>query len=163
MTTVSRHMENLISGIRNAARALVVRDGRILLLRKNGGTRGERYALPGGAQEPGETLEQALNRECMEEIGTEVRILDLLHVADWFKQRETEPPSTRQLVEFLFDCEVPEGYRARNGHKPDKHQVDVVWIGLNQVAEIRLFPRSLTDYLANYPGESLGVYLGTLD
>jgi ADP-ribose pyrophosphatase YjhB (NUDIX family) len=156
-------MENLIPEIRNAARALVIRNGSILLLHKDGYARGERFALPGGAQEPGETLEQALNRECMEEIGTEVRILDLLHVADWFKPRETEPPTTRQLVEFLFHCEVPDGYRAHNGHKPDKHQVDVVWKGLNELAQIRLFPHTLVSYLADYPTTGLGVYLGTLD
>ena len=162
MTIVSHHMENLVPQIRNAARALVVRDGRILLLRKQGDARGERYALPGGAQEPGETLEQALNRECMEEIGTEVRILDLLHVADWFKRRETVPPSTRQLVEFLFGCEVPEGYQAHNGHRPDKHQVAVVWVDLDVLTDIRLFPLSLASHLANYPRKDSGVYLGTL-
>jgi ADP-ribose pyrophosphatase YjhB (NUDIX family) len=163
MTIVSLHMENLIPEIHNAARALVIRNGSILLLRKNTDAHGECFALPGGTQETGETLEQALNRECMEEIGSEVRILDLLHVADWFKRRETEPPTTRQMVEFLFHCEVPDGYRACNGHKPDKHQVDVVWKGLHELAQIRLFPRTLVGYLADYPRTGLGVYLGTLD
>ena len=74
-------MENLLPLIRNAARALILRDGEILLLRKEDDDGSERYALPGGAQDPGETLRQALNRECLEEIGTEVEIRDLLHVA----------------------------------------------------------------------------------
>ena len=74
-------MENLTPVIRNAVRALIIREGRILLLRKED-ERGERFALPGGAQDLGETLEQALNRECQEEIGTGVQIIDLVHVAD---------------------------------------------------------------------------------
>src|SRR5210317_493790 len=97
----------LIPGIRNAARALIIRQDRILLLRKEGGGRGERYALPGGAQDPGENLRDALNRECEEEIGTAVDIGELLHVAEFFKLRDTQPPTRRHLVEFLFRCAVP--------------------------------------------------------
>jgi len=156
-------MANLTPGIRNAARALIIRDDCLLLLRKKGGERGERYALPGGAQEPGETLEDALERECLEEIGTEVMIRDLIHVADWFKPRDTVPPSTRQLVEFLFACDVHPQYKAKNGHRPDKHQVDVAWIDLGQLSSIQLFPRSLSTHLADYPHSRNRIYLGTID
>lgn len=151
--------------IRNAVRAVIVRSGRVLLLRKQGGGRGERFALPGGAQESGETLEEALQRECLEEIGTEVAILDLLHLADYFKQRDTVPPSTRQLVEFLFLCDVPPDYQAGNGARPDKHQVEVIWAPVSEVASMILLPASLSRILASVaPGEGAGgVYLGTID
>lgn len=155
-------MAILTPGIRNAARALIIRDERLLLLRKDGGGRGERYALPGGAQEHGETLQDALERECLEEIGVKVIVRDLLHVADWFKPRDTVPPSTRQLVEFLFACDVPGNYEARNGHRPDKHQVDVVWIDLEQLSDVQLLPQSLSTYLTNCPNSGYGVYLGTM-
>jgi ADP-ribose pyrophosphatase YjhB (NUDIX family) len=146
--------------IRNAARALIRSNGNILLLRKHDEFRGERFALPGGAQEPGETLQQALDRECREEIGTSVAIRDLLYVADYFKQRATEPPSTRQLVEFLFACDVPADYQARNGHRPDKHQVDVVWTPLEILPDLPLLPRSLASRLT--APAAAPVYLGTL-
>ena len=154
-------MDNLVPGVRNAPRALIIRDRQVLLLRKDGYEKGERYALPGGAQEFGETLLQALNRECREEIGTDVVVRDLLHVADWFKQRETDPPSTRQLVEFLFDCEVPDDYRPRNGHRPDKHQVEVVWMPLDDLPKVRIAPSSLADFLQAYPHKRT-VYLGSI-
>ncbi len=156
-------VNNLIPGVRNAVRALIISDGSILLLRKDGYPKGERYALPGGAQDLGETLKQALNRECLEEIGTRVQINGLLHVADWFKERETEPPSTRHLVEFLFDCGVPEGYQPRSGHHPDKHQVEVLWKPLPELPDIRLLPQSLAEHLANYPRGNGEVYLGSLE
>ncbi len=156
-------MGNLVPGIRNAARALIVRDEHLLLLRKEDDVSGECYALPGGAQEAGETLLEALNRECLEEIGTEVGIRDLLHVADWFKQRDTVPPSIRQRVEFLFDCTIPEDYQPQNGHRPDKHQVDVVWKKLSELSDIQLLPQALVDYLVDYPDKGKRVYLGTLD
>ena len=158
-------MAPIIPPIRNAVRAVIRRDNSILLLRKDGYEQGEgeRFALPGGGQDLGETLEQALNRECLEEIDTRVEIHDLAFVADYFKPRETIPSSTRHLVEFLFSCSVPADYVPRSGHHPDKHQVEVVWVGLDALAGIPLNPGALIPYLAE-PGESTGtIYLGTID
>lgn len=156
-------MESITPPIRNAARALILQDNNILLLRKAGYQEGERFALPGGGQDPGETLEQALNRECLEEIGTPVEIRDLVYVADYFKPRDTWPRSTRHLVEFLFACTVPADYAPVNGHHPDKHQVEVVWASLDELGKMPLYPRSLAPHLT-VSRESTGtVYLGTID
>jgi 8-oxo-dGTP diphosphatase len=156
-------MESIISPIRNAARALIRQEDNILLLRKDGYEGGERFALPGGGQDLGETLEQALYRECMEEIGTRVEIRDLVYVADTFKPRDTSPGSTRHLVEFLFACTVPDDYAPVNGHHPDKHQVEVVWARLDALADMPLYPRSLAPYLTDSRESTGSVYLGTID
>jgi 8-oxo-dGTP diphosphatase len=148
-------------GIRNAARAVIVRDEQILLLRKYDQIKGERYALPGGSQEPGETLIEALSRECREEIGCDVRVRDLLHVADYFKPRATEPPTRRQIVEFLFACDVAEDYRPHNGSRPDRHQVEVLWLPRQRLPRLALPPAGLIPCLM---GQRQGtVYQGTLD
>ena len=65
-------------GIRNAARAIIVNDGKILL-NKNQNSLGDMcfgiskgavyYDLPGGGQNQYETLEEAVIRECLEETG----------------------------------------------------------------------------------------------
>jgi len=156
-------MNNLIPGIRNAARAVIVRDGRILLLRKQGGGQGERFALPGGAQNLGETLAQALNRECEEEIGTAVEIVRLLHIADYFKHRDTDPPSRRQLLEILFECTVPSGYAPRSGYRPDKHQIEVVWMPVEDLPAIKLLPASLSVHLGENSADASAVYLGEIE
>jgi ADP-ribose pyrophosphatase YjhB (NUDIX family) len=156
-------MEPIIPPIRNAARALILQDDKILLLRKEGYEKGQRFALPGGAQDIGETLVQALARECMEEIGTRVDIHGLAYVADSFKPRDTDPPSTRQLVEFLFECTVPDDYTPVNGSHPDKHQVEVVWVRLDELAGMTLYPRSLAPYLADTRERTGTVYLGAID
>ena len=156
-------MELIIPPIRNAARALILQEDKILLLRKDGYEKGERFALPGGGQDIGETLAEALIRECLEEIGTQVEIRGLACVADCFKPRDTDPPATRQLVEFLFECTIPDDYVPVNGSHPDKHQVEVVWVRLDELADTPLYPRSLAPFLS-YPGERSGtVYLGALD
>jgi len=156
-------MENLTPDIRNAVRAVIVRDDQVLLLKKTGGDRGERYALPGGAQNLGETLAQALQRECLEEIGSAVEIMALMNVADHFKARETDPPSTRHMVEFLFRCTVPDSYLAHNGIKPDKSQVDVVWVRLADLAAMPLYPESLSHCLPEGILQDTAVYLGTME
>ena len=154
-------MENLLPGIRNAVRAVIIRDEAVLLQRKVDESGSERYALPGGAQEQGERLTDALQRECEEEIGTRVQVVDLPYVGDYFKLRQTTPPSHRQLVEFLFSCRVDEHYQARNGPRPDKHQVDVVWMPVMQLAEINLVPASYSELLKS--SDPIRIYAGQLD
>lgn len=154
-------MSDFLPSIRNAARALIVREQKVLLLLKKD-ERGERYALPGGGQEAGETLQDALLRECSEEIGCTVTVNQLLHVADYFKERTTNPPSRRHQVEFLFSCDVPGNYEPQNGCKPDKHQIDVVWADLAMLSKLSGFPQSLVGHLAEPDAHSHGVYLGVV-
>lgn len=157
-------MENLYPVIRNAARALIIKENRVLLLRKAGGSRGERFALPGGAQDVGEILENALQRECLEEIGVEVQIEALVHVADFFKLRDSEPLSHKHLVEFIFRCRVPDDYTPGNGPKPDRSQVEVVWMPLASLDSISLYPSSMASILRNTQLTADGtVYLGLID
>ena len=155
-------MESFEPTIRNAARALIIRDDHVLLLRKGGDERGERYALPGGAQDPGETLQQALHRECLEEIGTETEILDLIHVADYYRQRSGSPATVRHQIEFLFSCSVPDSYVPHNGSHPDGHQIEVIWTRLDTLGDLQLLPRSIASCIAN-PNKAGGrVYLGLI-
>ena len=152
-------MEGLLPGIRNGARAVVLREGRALFLHKRSPVYGERYVLPGGSQDLGETLEEALDRECREEIGTAVEIVDLLHVADFFKPRDTDPPTFRHQVEFLFACRVPVDYVPTAGIKPDRHQVDVVWLPLDGLAGKPVFPSGLPGILTGLNTSGRPVYL----
>jgi ADP-ribose pyrophosphatase YjhB (NUDIX family) len=155
-------LNNIDSNIRNAVRAVILRRNRILLLRKRYEDGSERFVLPGGAQNPGEPLTKALVRECQEEIGATIRAITLLNVADWFKQRDTAPPSTRHIVEFLFACEVEKGYVPRNGHHPDRHQVEVLWVGLDELEEMPVHPPAVVGYLQNIRLENNNVYIGVM-
>ena len=152
-------MPELLPDIRNAARALILKGEKVLMLRKEDQD-GSRFALPGGGQETGESLQETLQRECLEEIGCEVAIRELLHVADYFRERSTEPPTVRHMVEFLFICEIPDNYEPRNGENPDKHQVEVVWAELEELSRLPIFPKSLVANLLGMQGKSRHVYLG---
>ena len=155
-------MAELIPGIRIAVRAVIIRDAALLVQHKVYEDGGVRYTLPGGAPNLGETLEQGLKRECFEELGVVVEVCELLNVADFHKPRDTDPPTSRQQVELLFRCCVPDDYQARNGHKPDKHQVGSVWLPMDEIAGSPLFPSSFKEILI--PGRSEHpVYLGLID
>lgn len=136
-------LPDLLSGVRNTARALILRDHQVLLLRKQGG----RYALPGGAQGTGETLEDALQRECLEEIGARVDAPRLVTVCDVFKRKDTQPPSRRHLVDFIFLCMLPANYVAGNGPQPDKRQLDVCWVDIDTLPELTFTPEYLSSCL----------------
>ncbi|PIE38435.1 MAG: NUDIX hydrolase [Gammaproteobacteria bacterium] len=134
---------DFVPGIRNTVRALIIKGDHVLLLEKSGAGDSLRYALPGGGQDLGETLEQALQRECLEEIGASVRLCELLHVADFFRVKEIEPPLKRHLVEFVFLCQLPDDYSPQNGHHPDKSQIRVVWMPLDKLGNLTFTPHYL--------------------
>lgn len=150
--------ENLIPGIRNAVRAVIVRDENVLLQRKIDDNGVERYALPGGAQETGETLADALLRECREEIGARVEVIELLCMCDYFKPRQTTPPTTRHLLELLFRCSIENDYTPHNGPRPDRHQVEVLWAPISSLADIRLVPAAYAGLIVRAIDEP--VYVG---
>jgi len=55
------------------AAGLVIRDDRLLMVRQKRAT-GVRWEVPGGGQDPGESLEQAVAREVAEEAGITVTV-----------------------------------------------------------------------------------------
>jgi 8-oxo-dGTP diphosphatase len=155
--------EGLEPQIRHAVRAVVVRDGAVLMQRKQAPGRGTWYTLPGGGQDVDETMTSALIRECEEEIGTRVRVGELLSIADFFKRRDTDFPSTRHLIECYFACEVDADYTPCAGSHPDKHQVDVVWLPIDELDRVSLFPRALKTHLSQLIGQGAKGYLGVID
>lgn len=61
--------------------AVIIEDGRVLLTRRGEGTHlAGFWEFPGGKLEEGETAEEALARECLEECGIEVAVGEVLEV-----------------------------------------------------------------------------------
>lgn len=79
--------------------SIVVRGGRVLLVRRKWPPPG--FALPGGFVDVGETLEQAVCRETLEETGLRVTRLRQLHAYSDPKR------DTRQhTIGTIFECEA---------------------------------------------------------
>lgn len=60
--------------------ALIIYEGKIVLIRRKNPPFKGLYALPGGFVEVGETVEQAAIREAKEETGLDIRLIKLLGV-----------------------------------------------------------------------------------
>ena len=73
---------------------LIVRDGRVLLVRRGKEPFKGHWSLPGGGVEPGETLREAVKREVREETGFEV---DVGRVAGY---REGFEPDHHVVIAF---------------------------------------------------------------
>jgi 8-oxo-dGTP diphosphatase len=61
---------------------VIVENGRTLLIRRGSEPLRGEWSIPGGTLELGETLEEGVVRELLEETGVQVRVLELIEVFD---------------------------------------------------------------------------------
>jgi 8-oxo-dGTP diphosphatase len=61
---------------------VVIEDGRTLLIRRGSEPLLGEWSIPGGTLELGETLEEGVTRELLEETGLEVKVIELIEVFD---------------------------------------------------------------------------------
>ncbi len=150
--------------VRTAAKALIFREGRLLLLHCRDAT-GDWYALPGGGQDEGEPLDETLRRECREEIGAEIEVLGLRFVRDHIAANHsfTYLQEAAHQVEHLFECRVADNYRAANGPGADTTQVDVVWLDSAELAGVRVYPGKLRELIDPHRAGSLPMYWGDVE
>lgn len=147
--------------VRNSAKAVIIRDCKILVIIKRD-QEGPYAVLPGGGQNWGETLPEALVRECREEISADVKVRKLLFIREYrsnLHEFAAISPDVHQ-VEFYFKCKVAKGYEPSQGDHPDNGQEDVRWASLDKLDAINLFPRTICPLLADLKHSHFPVYLG---
>lgn len=90
-------------------------------------TRAYQWEFVGGKAEPGETLEEALIRECMEEIGVTVKVGDI------FMEVDHEYPDINIHL-TLFNAEIAEGIPQKLEHN------DIRCITPDEIDQYRFCP-----------------------
>jgi 8-oxo-dGTP diphosphatase len=83
--------------------AVVVRDGRVLLVRRGKEPLKGRWVVPGGTVELGETLEDAVVREVAEETGVHIRPREVLLVFDRILREHGDVRYHYVIVDYLCD------------------------------------------------------------
>lgn len=152
--------------IRNSAKAIIMRDGAILLQRCifDGDIV---HLLPGGTQEYEEALADTVRREVLEETGLRVAVERLLWVREFIVRNHLPGEATDgHVLECLFACRAEAGEEIAEATVPDAAQLDVRWVPIADLPAITLWPQTvqrllvesggdLTEYPTSYLGDCL--------
>lgn len=150
--------------IRVSVKAIIVNDNKLLVAKKKDEL-GYYYTIPGGGQNHSENLEQALIRECCEEISVEVKMKRLLFIRDYIGANHEFPEHAARKVhqlEIMFEAEIISGI-PKNGNEPDNGQLSVEWLPLEEIENFRLYPKALIKHLKNFDEIKEAVYLGDVN
>lgn len=153
-----------MSQIRNSAKAIILRNGKLLTM-KGIDNKGNYYLLPGGGQGFGETLQQALIRECKEEVNVDVKVGELKFVRDYIATHHEFAFIENDVhqVEFMFVCELAGDADIGVGTIPDADQIGVEWLEIDELMEYRLYPMAIREKIMNLEKEEQPVYLGDIN
>jgi len=121
------------------ARAVIVLNNQLLVCNANGK---DWYFLPGGHVESGESVEEALKREIMEEIGVSAKILDSIAIVENFYEQDG---IKHHEINHMFFVEVSAGQVAsREDH------IDFLLVDLVELPNTKLLPQALKESLVGW-------------
>ena len=148
---------------RNSIKAVIIREG-MLLVTRNQDPLGEFLLLPGGGQRFGETMVEALQRECREELGAEIIVHDLLGIREYIGSHHefAEYDAHVHQVEIMFQCELRPGQEPAVDSAHDQWQTGVAWVPLTELDQHRIYPQVLREWLPTLP-ELKQRYLGDVN
>lgn len=127
-------------------RAIIIEDGKVLLMHriKNGQ---EYWVFPGGGvEETDNSIEDGLKRECLEELGIEVKVENL------FMKKVFLPPDSVGHIQYFYNCKILRGkvgtgtgpeFRDRNIEKYGTYEV--VWIPISELKDKTVYPFEVRD------------------
>lgn len=108
--------------------AIIVSDGKVLMVRRRVSEGKLSWQFPAGAIEPGEGAEDAAVRETEEETGLSVKAVRLLG--------ERVHPNTGRLMSYTA-CEVVDG----EAHVADAEELDAVaWVAHSEITDYVPYP-----------------------
>ena len=159
-------------GIRNAAKAILIDNGK-MLVNKNQNTLGDMcygipngaiyYDLPGGGQNQYETIEEAVIRECIEESGYTVvvdRLAAIYEEISMSEQFRKEYEEYAHKVHFVFICHLTAEPLKPLAEK-DWDMLVSEWIPIEKIKNIPLYPRIIGSNLERILKADGIIYLGS--
>lgn len=129
-------------------RAIIIDQNKILLIKRVKPDL-TYWVFPGGAVEKGESREEALIRECKEELGFSIKVNDL-----FFKLKSAKSKTKGQIEHFYF-CKIISGKLGTgNGpeYKPNSsYQGSYIleWVNIADLSDIDLKPITIKDLIYN--------------
>ena len=105
--------------------AVAIDDGRLLLIRRGTDPGRGRWTLPGGRVDPGETVQEAVVRELLEETGVEAVVTGLVGVAE-----RIDDDHHFVILDYAVEVLAPAPPRAGSD------ALEAKWVDLAMVAEM---------------------------
>lgn len=114
------------------AGACILRDGKLLLIRRGAQPGKGKWSIPGGLVELGENVQDAMVRETKEEVGLDVAAVKLIDVFDSVTLDKLGRIQYHFVVVNFF-------VRVVGGSlKPSSDILELKWVSLDEVEEYRL-------------------------
>jgi ADP-ribose pyrophosphatase YjhB (NUDIX family) len=132
-----------------SAHAVIIQDGRVLLIRRGRPPGEGRWSAPGGRVEPGEPARETVRRELQEECGIEVEVGEALEVIDNILPGSAPDGAAEHYVVLYFQAELLSG-QPRAG----SDAAAVGWFSEGELASLDMHPaarRALTRLLQAQP------------
>ncbi|QYR23473.1 NUDIX domain-containing protein [Paenibacillus sp. sptzw28] len=132
--------------MRSSVCALIIRDNHVLTIKKHDKDISE-YILPGGGQEFGETLADALRREVREEVGASINNIRLLFVREYIGKNHEHSIRDKEIhvISHIFTCDLDE--EGKYPLEPDDDQVGMEWINIEELKDYNFYPKELIKLL----------------
>jgi 8-oxo-dGTP diphosphatase len=149
--------------IRNAAKALIVHKGQLLLVKYRNRAGEACYTIPGGGQNPYETMEEAVIRECLEETGYRVLVNDFIALYEEIildKAFAQMHPDYTHKIFHIFLCSLQSNV-AINPTEQDEGQTGCEWVDADAAGSLNLYPLVLREHMSEMIHACTPVFLGT--
>lgn len=149
--------------IRSSAKALIVANNKVLLIKNNSRQIGDFYCLPGGGQHKYETLIEAVIRECKEETGYDVNPLKLIGLCEEIcldEEIRKKYSDYAHKIYHIFLCELRND-KAESPTEKDVGQVCNEWIDIDTLNNIRLLPKCLEAQMISVLNGISPIFLGS--
>lgn len=116
--------------------AIIFEGEKVLLIKRGQPPLEGRWSIPGGAQEAGESVEEALTREIMEETGLEIKIIKFATMVDLIDLDEAGKARHHYTVADYI-CTVVGGELRAGGDA-----ADVQWVAIKDLGKLDLTPKA---------------------
>ena len=149
--------------IRNAAKAIILHDNKILLDKCHVSGIGDYFALPGGGQNQYETMEEAVMRECLEETGYTVfpiafvALYEEIYTLEAVRKRY---PDYSHKIIHIFRCALANEVPIVPSEQ-DSWQLGCVWMDVNEISSVNLLPSIVRDNIYHLIHSDAPLYLGS--
>ena len=120
-----------------AVGAIVFRDNRVLLVRRGQPPSQDLWAIPGGRVEIGETLQEAAEREILEETGISIRALEPVYTFDYIERDGSAFPRFHYVIIDLTADYISGKIRAGDD------AAEARWVAADELAGMKVRSKTL--------------------